>query len=199
MGIREEIVQRYKGRTGRNVEPTKNMGFDAISKQVGKSARLTDPGHGELTPTMKRWLASEEDRKDPKNAYLYTDEITHCKICGKELTFSQISSGTRICTDCANKQAKEKTRAAIISEEQTKQTKVMSPFFASVPAAPVEAPVVHEKMLSEDEQKEFANSMCRISTFQDLVQHAPDRAIVMIHVENFSPTINNYYGEKNDK
>ena len=203
MSIKDEIKQVYKDRIGRNVDPEKNMGFAAINAQAGaKSARLTDPNHGELTNTKKRWLASYEDFKDPKNAYLYPPNITHCKRCGKELTFSQITSGVRICGTCSAVVVKEKHTAEVMEAIDSQHNRAVSSQYdltsivddnsLSVVRAP-------QKMLSEEEQKAFVNSMCRISTLQDVVEHAPDRAIVMVHIENFSPVINNYYVDKNEQ
>lgn len=53
---------------------------------------------------------------------------------------------------------------------------------------------------TEEQQKDLSG-MCVVSSVNDLLEHSPNRPIMFVHIENienFSPTINNYY-QNNDK
>lgn len=184
MKIDDEISKKIKECTGRNVEVYKGMGFDAIREKTSKKIDVTLLRNGKLTETQLRHVANEKDANDPKNASLFADR-KNCKNCGAELSFDEIQRGHRTCKNCSNEKAKNKIlqEANVVEAQTVASTTIAAPTSFTLPKV---------KLMDEKEALEFNKQMCHVATVRDLMQHAPDRAVVFINIENYSPTINMY-------
>ena len=189
MSIYEEINERIYKRTKRRVNVYPNMGFDNLRKMVGeKQVNMTSPKDDTLTDTMKRRMANKADIDDPKNALLFPEERKVCTSCGKALTDKQITHGERRCDECRNKKQDE-------NKLQMMRKQVEAEYASSNLACVNTTPQPTVTLLSEEEQKDLAKNMCVVSTIRDLMEHSPNRPIMFVHIENYSPTINNYSSE----
>ena len=176
----ESATQKLKNEFRKNYEIDRAGGLTKIYRDSVHFKRRS-PDEFLSVPEMI-YIMTEEEWNSAQYANL-TAPFKTCVTCGAPISYSDRT--IRNCADCRLNKRIDKS-----------MTKFGPGATQPAEVVPFNPPM---QMLSEEEQKEFANSMCRVSTVQDIVQHAPDRAIVMIHIENFSPTINNYYGDKDEK
>ena len=183
-----EIQKRIKDATGKTVDIYCGMGHDNLVNIMkdAKKLNVVDRRNNVLRDTDLRYLGNEHDMLDPKNSDIYDQKHLYCKECGEKLTLDDIQHGQLVCANCRNakkrKSRQNKTDEILVPEPVSSSSEFGSPTFKKV------------ELMNEEQQKKFNEEMmCHVGTIEQLLQHAPDRAIVLVNVGTYSPTINNYY------
>lgn len=182
-----------------------DTGLTGISDWAVRNKQLNPIDNHKLSPSQMRQAMTEKEYNDPRWSYLTYDRV--CRECGAKLTYNERMG--KICKACEAKKEEERRKAereaALARIKQAPGKNLIEKILASNPD-PVDTPPVFAEQVTETEPvkstvtflkpEEHDNNVCRVSTIHELMQHAPDRAIVFINIENYNPTFNNYYNSQ---
>lgn len=182
-------------------EPSK--GITGIQTWAKENKQMDPVANHKFTLTQLRQAMNQEEYGNPAFAHLTYDRV--CKDCGEKLTYDERMG--KLCKSCSAKREEARRKAerdAAIAKIVNAPGKNIVEKVLSCNPEPYDSPAVIEAapqkstvtFLTPEEQ---ADSVCRVSTIHDLMRHAPDRAIVMVNIENYSPTINYYSGTHEKK
>lgn len=189
----EEIEKKVRSMSEKHdyfrLDPSKGIG--GINTWAANAKRANPIPNNALTPSDLREIMTKEEYDSPAYNHLTYDRI--CKVCGKKLSYDERMG--KICKECdakrnaAKKEEERKAALAVLAQQA----------YRSVPATATKTTIVEPvkstvTFMTPEEQE---NNVCRVSTLADLMQHAPDRAVVMVHIENYN--VNNYYTKDENK
>lgn len=168
-----------------------SQGIGGIQKWCKDNKQMDPVANHKFSDTQLRQAMTQEEYGNPAYSHLTYDRI--CKVCNKKLSYEERMG--KICKECEAKKAaakKAEERKAALSALVYSKSRPSTPMHASTVEAVASEPVKSTVTFMSPEEQE--KNMCRVSTIADLMQHAPDRAIVMIHIENY-----NVYQTKENK
>ena len=155
-----------------------------------KQKNPVDPANNMLTKTEALQAMTKEEWDNEDRFSYWKEGRTKCQKCGKKLSYDERFS--RYCSECQKVLNEEKRME--LAKQAVRQEQQASVCGCQVAAAqPVKSAV---QFKTPEEIKDLKNSMCVVSTIQELAEHNPNRPIMFVHIENF-----NYYAkqpEKND-
>lgn len=189
----EEIEKKVRSMSDRHdyfrLDPSKGIG--GIVNWSINAKRANPITNNALNYSDLREIMTEKEYGDPAYNHLTYDRV--CKECGTHLSYDERMG--KICKKCAAKKAeakkKEERAAALAALAQQAYQSVPATVTKTTVVEPVKSTVTF--MTPEEQEK----NVCRVSTLADLMQHAPDRAVVMVHIENYN--VNNYYTKDENK
>jgi predicted nucleic acid-binding Zn ribbon protein len=137
---------------------------------------------------------TKKEYVDPKYGYLLVDH-RFCKVCGAPLTYEERMQTT--CNNCLKRRQLEKHQR---ETQRAFNSIISNDISKSIPMAETNNPIPASsvELLDDKGQEELYKNMKQLSTIHDVLACAPDRAVVFVHIENYSPVINNYYSNTED-